>query len=256
MDKSDTQADFKKKEYRWDKKPPSNILQKVSIYSTILGAALTLILGIITLWLMIMYGENKDMIEKLVNISSKLEQQNQMTQKQISQLSSHTKIALEQGILIKTQLSIAEKQLSKVIMKDSIEKWANVIRFSDNYDQLITIASLIHDTTETRKWNNYKKYEILINLNKNLTEGLLNPILIEDKISFDEWNNIARQVGGILFTWPEQSQPIKFIIQGMSKEELEEFNDKVFIDIIKNCGSASKVLFKRIICKYKYNAAC
>ena len=89
-----------------------------------------------------------------------------------------------------------------------------------------------------------------------MNEGLLNPILIEDKVSFDEWNHIALQVGGSLSTWPIQSNSFRFEIKGMTKEKLEKFYDDVFIDIIKNCSSASKILFKRIICKYKYNASC
>jgi len=61
---------------------------------------------------MVKYGENQEMIAKLAIISSKLEHQNKMTQEQINQLSTQTKIALEQGILLKTQLAIAENNLT------------------------------------------------------------------------------------------------------------------------------------------------
>lgn len=239
-----------------NKRPPSNFLQKGSNYATIIGSLITLFLGIITLWLMIKYGENQEMIEKLVSISSKLERQNEMTREQINQLSSQTQIALEQGKLLKTQLSLAEIQLKNALVKDSIEKWAHVIRFSNNYDELLMIGCLIHDTTATRSWDNDKKYNILMELSQNLNEGLLNPVLIEDKISFNEWNSLAGQVGGMLSTWPRQSQTLNYVMIGMTKEEVEKFNDDVFIDIIKNCISVTNKLFKRIICKYKYNAAC
>ena len=236
--------------------PPSNFLQRCSIFATIFSSFLAFLLGIITLFLMIKYGENRDKIEKLINMSSKLDYQNHISQEHLSQLKSQTKFLTSQGLLQKTQIEIAAKQLKSIYSKDSNEKKANVVKFSNNYEVVSSLAFFIKDTTITRNWDNNVKYEILKNLIQNIYEGEQNPILIEDKISFDDWNSLFLQVSGLIQILPNKSQTFRYTLQGMNDDQREKFTDDVFIDIIKNCSSVSKKLFYRILCKYKYNAVC
>jgi hypothetical protein len=69
-----------------NKEVPSNFLLKISNNFTIVSAILTLIIGIFTFWLMIKYGENKEMINRLEVLVKNSEKQDSLIQNQIQLL--------------------------------------------------------------------------------------------------------------------------------------------------------------------------
>jgi hypothetical protein len=250
-------ANFSKNQFlRYKSKEPSILLQKNSLIATILGSILTLGFGYLTFHLTIKYGENIEEIKRFDTLIEKSQNQTDTLVGIINELRKQNTLTVANLKVLESQLAISEKQLKDMMTKDSLEMQTNIIKLTANSDELIFMCILIRDTANTRSWDQTYKAKILKELYDNLHEGIFNPILQKDVKCFEKWDGVLRQVGNLLASTPEYSGVFKFQPMGWSKERIEQFHDDIFIDIIKNCCELHNLIFSRILCKYKYHAAC
>lgn len=237
-------------------KEPGIFLKKMALFATIIGTMLTLGFGYLTLHLTIKYGENIEEVKKFDTLLRKTQSQTDTLVTIVNELRKQNLLISTNVSVLQSQLLISEKEFNKLVRKDSLEKQTNIIKFTKNSDAVSLITLFLKDTSQTRQWNKDYKKKILKELYDNMHEAIYNPILQEDEICFRMWDGVLGQVGNLLSSYPEYSGTIKLTPIGWTQEQIEEFDNDVFIDIIKNCRELDLKVFKRILCKYKYHASC